>query len=138
MTAGFVHSGIFVPVFNMTAGSEQFTFSPLGNAATKLVYWDEEAYVSELAVSAESPKAAPGTGDGQVPSASDLAAAAAEKEGLVEPGNEVEAKAKKRKADANAAGKPKKVCTVILSLSTKRLTGEDRTSTPSILEQSAR
>lgn len=109
VTADYVHAGIFVPVFSTTEDNEQFTFSPLSNAATKLSYWDEEAYVSELAVSSGSPKMALISGESQVPSASDLAAAAAAGEGLVEPGKEPEAKAKKRKADANAAGKQKKV-----------------------------
>jgi len=66
--------------------------------------------VSGLAVSSGSPKMASITGESQVPSASDLAAAAAAGEGLVEPGKEPEAKAKKRKTDASAAGKQKKVC----------------------------
>lgn len=109
VTADYVHAGIFVPVFSTTEDNGQFTFSPLSNAATKLSYWDEEAYVSELAVSSESPKLASITGESQVPSASDLAAAAAAGEGLLEPGKEPEAKAKKRKTDANAAGKQKKV-----------------------------
>ncbi len=110
VTADYVHAGIFVPVFSTTEDNEQFTFNPLSNTATKLSYWDEEAYVSELAVSSGSPKLASITGESQVPSASDLAAAAAAGEGLVEPGKEPEAKAKKRKIDASAAGKQKKVC----------------------------
>lgn len=64
--------------------------------------------MSELAVS-RSPKLSSTIVEGNVPSASDLAAAAAEGEGLVEPGKESEAKAKKRKAEASAAGKTKKV-----------------------------
>ena len=109
MTVDYVHAGIFVPVFGTTEDNDQFTFSPLSNTATKLVYWDEEAYVSELAVSSGSPKLASTTGDSQVPSASDLAAAAAAGEGLIESGKEPEAKIKKRKAETNTAGKQKKV-----------------------------
>lgn len=109
VTADYVHAGIFVPVFSTTEDNEQFTFSPLSNRATNLSYWDEEAYVSELAVSSGSPNLASITGESQVPSASDLAAAAAAGEGLVEPGKEPEAKAKKRKTDTSAAGKQKKV-----------------------------
>ena len=109
VTVDYVQAGIFVPVFSTTEDNEQFTFSPLSNTATKLSYWDGEAYVSELAVSSGSPKLASITGESQIPSASDLAAAAAAGEGLVEPGKEPEAKAKKRKADASAAGKQKKV-----------------------------
>ncbi len=65
--------------------------------------------MSELAVSSGSPKLASIIGESQVPSASDLAAAAAAGEGLVEPGKEPEVKAKKRKTDASTAGKQKKV-----------------------------
>lgn len=66
--------------------------------------------MSELAVSAASPKQTPASGDNPVPSASDLAAAAAAGEGLIDPGKEPEARMKKRQADASAAGKHKKVC----------------------------
>lgn len=52
--------------------------------------------------------------EGQVRSAADQAATAAEGEGLVKPGKEAEAKAKKRKADATAAAKQKKVSYVSL------------------------
>ncbi|KAL8734975.1 MAG: hypothetical protein Q9181_002993, partial [Wetmoreana brouardii] len=105
----YVHAGVFVPVLNPGDEPDEFTFSPLGNTATKLVYWDKEAYVSELMVSSgSSQQAAAGTGP-QVKSAADLAAAAAEGEGLVQPGKEIEAKAKKRKAEAaTATAKPKK------------------------------
>ena len=98
-----------MPVFSTTEENEKFTFSPLSNDATKLAYWDEEAYVSELVVSSGSLKPSSTIGDSQIPSASDLAAAAAAGEGLLEPGKEPEAKTKKRKNDANTAGKQKKV-----------------------------
>ena len=109
-----MHAGIFVPVFKTTEETEQFAFSPLGSSATKLAYWDEEAYVSELMVSPGSPKPNVASGDGQVPSAADLAAAAAENEGLVAPGKESEAKAKKRKAEAKEATPQKKVSKQVL------------------------
>ena len=98
-----------MPVFSTTEENDKFTFSPLSNDATKLAYWDEEAYVSELVVSSGSPKPSSTIGDSQIPSASDLAAVAAAGEGLLEPGKETEAKTKKRKNDANTAGKQKKV-----------------------------
>ncbi|EXJ85572.1 hypothetical protein A1O1_05937 [Capronia coronata CBS 617.96] len=47
----YIHAGVFVPVLNPSASTKRFTFSPLGNPAMKLAYWDENAYVAELAVS---------------------------------------------------------------------------------------
>lgn len=98
-----------MPVFNPAEDPEEFCFSPLNNTATKLAYWDKEAYVSELVVTSGAQQAATAT-EPQVRSAADLAAAAAEGEGLVQPGKEGETKAKKRKAEtATATTKPKKV-----------------------------
>ena len=59
-------------------------------------------------MSTGSPRASSTAGEGQVRSAADQAAAAAENEGLLQPGKEAEAKAKKRKAEASAAAKQKK------------------------------
>ena len=109
VTADYIHAGVFVPVFNTTEETERFTFSPLGNTATKLAYWDEEAWASELVVSTGSPKSGAATTEGQGRSFADQAAAAAENEGLLKAGTESEAKAKKRKAEANANAKTKKV-----------------------------
>lgn len=100
---------MFVPVFNASEGTERFTFSPLGNTATKLAYWDEDAWASELVISTGSPKLNSAAGEGQVRSAADQAAAAAENEGLLKPGKEADTRAKKRKAEANSAAKQKKV-----------------------------
>ena len=86
-----------------------FAFNPLGNTATKVQYWDEEAWASELVVSTGSPKLGSATSEGHVRSVADQAAAAAEGEGLVKPGKEADAKARKRKAEASAAAKQKKV-----------------------------
>ncbi|KAK2782316.1 hypothetical protein FQN52_000961 [Onygenales sp. PD_12] len=66
--ASYIHAGVFVPVLNPTASTERFTFSPLGNPAMKLAYWDEHAYVTELTVSTEDldksrPKSKPTTTD---------------------------------------------------------------------------
>ncbi|KAB8248099.1 hypothetical protein BDV35DRAFT_379327 [Aspergillus flavus] len=47
----YIHAGVFVPVINPSARTERFTFSPLNNPSLKLMYWDEEAYVTELTVS---------------------------------------------------------------------------------------
>ena len=59
-------------------------------------------------MSAGSSKVGPTAGESQFRSAADQAAAAAEKEGLVQPGKEAEVKAKKRKAEVSAATKQKK------------------------------
>lgn len=93
----------------MSEGTERFTFSPLGNTATKLAYWDEDAWASELVVSTGSLKMGSAASEGQIRSAADQAAAAAENEGLLKPGKEADARAKKRKAEVNAAAKQKKV-----------------------------
>ena len=97
-------------MFNATEDTERFTFSPLSNTATKLAYWDDEAYVSELMVSSGSPKQVAVSGETPIPSAADRAAAAAENEGLLAPGKESEVKTKKRKAEAKEAAAQKKVC----------------------------
>ena len=52
----YIHAGVFVPVLNPTPSTERFTFSPLGNPAMKLAYWDEEAYVTELKTSTADPE----------------------------------------------------------------------------------
>ncbi|KAK5035369.1 hypothetical protein LTS07_002806 [Exophiala sideris] len=64
----FIHAGVFVPVLNPSPDTERFTFSPIGNPAMKLAYWDEDAYVTELAVSmptlaTQSAKSAPTPAD---------------------------------------------------------------------------
>ncbi|KAL8820822.1 MAG: hypothetical protein Q9223_001046 [Gallowayella weberi] len=106
VTVDYIHAGVFVPVFT-AEDPDECCFNPLGNSATKLAYWDKEAYVSVMVVSPGSPK--PSAAESQSKSAADLAAAAAEGEGLVQPGKENEAKAKKRKAEAaTAAAKSKK------------------------------
>lgn len=109
VTADYIHTGVFVPVFESTESTERFTFSPLGNTATKLAYWDQEAWASELVVSTGSPKPVAGTTDGQLRTAADQAAAAAENEGLLKLGKEAEVKSKKRKAEGSAPDKQKKV-----------------------------
>lgn len=104
----YVHAGIFVPVFEFSQDILPFTFSPLGNTATRLAYWDEEAWVSELTVSEVLAGNAPNS-DGQGMSATGAAADAAESEGLVKAGVDSDAKSKKRKAEAKATEKQKKV-----------------------------
>ena len=90
-------------------GHEQFTFSPLSNTAIRLAYWDEDAFVSELVVSAPPQEDSSKFNDTRVKSAADQAAVAAEREGLVAPGKETEPKTKKRKAEVKDTSKQKKV-----------------------------
>ena len=52
----YIHAGVFVPVLNPTPNTERFSFSPAGNASMKLAYWDEDAYVSELAINISKSK----------------------------------------------------------------------------------
>ena len=105
--ASYIHAGVFVPLFNYFEGCEQVSFCPAGNTSTRLQYWDENAYVSELVLSMPE-NDIPTKGDSRK-SAADIAAAAAEKEGLVAQGEEAETKAKKRKAEAKDSSKQKKV-----------------------------
>ncbi|MCJ1315940.1 hypothetical protein MMC15_001260 [Xylographa vitiligo] len=107
VTACYIHAGVFVPVFKFVQ-DERFVFSPLGSTATKLAYWDEDAYVSELVVTEAPDEMSSATLEARMKTATDKAAAAAEKEGLVAPGKEAEGKAKKRKAEAKDPGKLKK------------------------------
>ena len=109
VVASYVHAGVFVPVVNANEAQKGFTFSPLGNTAAKLAYWDKDAYIKELVVSVEVDEKTVSSKEARARTANDKAAAAAEKEGLVALGKEAEAKARKRKAEANVALKTKKV-----------------------------
>ena len=51
----YIHAGVFVPVLSPTPSTERFLFTPLGNPSLKLQYWDEDAYVTELVLSAPEP-----------------------------------------------------------------------------------
>ena len=44
----YIHGGVFVPVMNAPSGASYYTFSPSSNPSLKLMYWDDEAYVTEL------------------------------------------------------------------------------------------
>ena len=138
VTAGYIHAGVFIPVFNTDSADGRFTFSPLGNTATKLAYWDEDAYVNELLISIPTEEKAKKTSEARVKSALDKAAIAAEKEGLVAPGKETDAKAKKRKADATAAAKQKKASLSGMKIACTKLTFLDCSRTLTVLEQSSR
>jgi RNA-binding protein 5/10 len=94
----YIHAGVFVPVLQaLTEETAKFTFSPLSNSATKLMYWDEAGFVSEhVTVNPDLPSAAKGKRN-----ESDRLAAAAAGEGLVGTGKE-EQKSKKRKTEKDA------------------------------------
>ncbi|KAM5463492.1 hypothetical protein MauCBS54593_007486 [Microsporum audouinii] len=105
--ASYIHAGVFVPVLNLkppvhnqissstnTSELERFTFSPLGNLAAKLAYWDEDAYASELKLAttaATSEQSAGGT------STQKPARAATH-------GKDGEKEKKRKKGDAGAGG----------------------------------
>lgn len=85
----YIHAGVFVPVINPRPDTDKFTFSPLNNAAVKLMYWDEEAYVTELTVSTGELEGEGQNDEGQMKKETD--------------------KPKKRKADTAASGGGKKL-----------------------------
>ena len=89
----YIHAGVFVPVFNPTPEIERFCFRPIGNPSMKLSYWDEGAYVTELAVS--MPTSAPQDATKTVASA--LAA-----DPGIKSAKDIEKSNKKRKAQAEA------------------------------------
>ena len=99
--ADYIHAGVFVPVLNNTEDVAQFTFSPSGNPTAQIRYWDEQAYVSELVVSA-----APPSGTDQAVQSQNEARAAT---GSARPGKDGEPKAKKRKLDSKDTNKQKTV-----------------------------
>ena len=50
VTVNFIHSGVFKP----HQGNPEFTFAAMTAPLLRLAYWDEDAYASELAISATS------------------------------------------------------------------------------------
>ena len=97
MTADYVHAGIFIPIIGPNADDEGFTFNPLSNVATKLAYWDKEAWASELVVSPDNPEEA--SKDDQAFGGSGEPSAIGDKE----------SKIKKRKGETKEGSKQKKV-----------------------------
>ena len=98
VTADYVHAGIFVPVFEINQQETQFVFSPLANAAANLMYWDKEAYASELVVS-QGPSHIDSNRENHYAGTVDDNAILGDKDN----------KAKKRKAEAKESAKQKKV-----------------------------
>ncbi|KAJ5153143.1 uncharacterized protein N7482_009621 [Penicillium canariense] len=49
----YIHAGVFVPVMDPKPSTAHFTFSPLSNPSVKLMYWDDEGYVTELMLTSD-------------------------------------------------------------------------------------
>lgn len=107
VTADYVHSGIFVPVSEDSPDIHRFTFSPMGNPATKLLYWDQEAWASELMLSDCS--SAINELNSKRPWPGDIVAAPVESEDLAKLVTDPEGGLKKRKIEAKEVTKQKKV-----------------------------
>lgn len=97
----YIHAGVFVPVMNPTASTDHFTFSPLGNTGVKLMYWDDEAYLTELMLSSPEVEAVQDQPKTEKPTDS-------QQDGQVKSLKETE-KAKKRKADSAPNSNAKKM-----------------------------
>lgn len=97
----YIHAGVFVPVMNPTASTDRFTFSPLGNSSVKLMYWDDEGYVTELMLSSGQDEAPQDQAKSEKPTGN-------QQDGRLKGLKDTE-KAKKRKADAEANANAKKM-----------------------------
>ncbi|EFE37767.1 hypothetical protein TRV_07566 [Trichophyton verrucosum HKI 0517] len=108
--ASYIHAGVFVPVLNLNPGVhssttgtnselERFTFSPLGNLAAKLAYWDEEAYASELKLATAAATSELSGKAGGMASASAQKTSAAR---AAHPGRDGEKEKKRKKVEATA------------------------------------
>lgn len=85
--ASYIHAGVFVPAWNYDASKAKFTFSLLSNPATRLAYWDQDAYAQELIQYSEDVEDV------------DMAGGNGETNSTEKNSRETETKAKKRKAD---------------------------------------
>lgn len=90
----YIHAGVFIPVMNPSTSTNRFTFSPLNNQSLNLMYWDDEAFVTELTLSTE---------------ADDAAQERSYQQDNQAKGTKDSEKAKKRKADAAASANAKKL-----------------------------
>jgi hypothetical protein len=90
----YIHAGVFIPVMNPSTSTNRFTFSPLSNPSLKLMYWDDEAFVTELTLSTEADDA---TQDQSLQQDNQA------------KGTKDSEKVKKRKADAAASVNAKKL-----------------------------
>lgn len=100
VTISYIHAGVFVPVLQaIDEELTKFTFSPLSNTATRLMYWDESAYASEFVIAAVDQNTVSAKKN---ESEHARLAAAAQKEGLIVAGKDGEPKAKKRKVEKDS------------------------------------
>ncbi|KAJ5377558.1 uncharacterized protein N7496_004967 [Penicillium cataractarum] len=97
----YIHAGVFVPVMDPKPSTAHFTFSPLSNPSVKLMYWDDEGYVTELMLTSgeedlgqDQPKSTKSSG---------------QREQSENKGTRDAEKARKRKADAAANAGAKKL-----------------------------
>lgn len=97
----YIHAGVFVPVMDPKPSTAHFTFSPLSNPSLKLMYWDDEGYVTELMLNSseddaglDQPKSTKTSG---------------QREQNESKGTKDAEKVKKRKADATASASAKKL-----------------------------
>lgn len=97
----YIHAGVFVPVMDPHPSTKHFTFSPLANPSIKLMYWDDEGYVTELMLS--SPEEDLGYDQPKVDKP-----AASQQEGQSKGQKDTD-KTKKRKTDAAANANAKKL-----------------------------
>ena len=114
----YIHAGVFVPVLHpIGPETARFTFSPLSNAAVRVMYWDEAGYASEYVMEEAPPASAIKSKEANL---ARLAAKAAANEGLVANGKDGEPKPKKRKTDKEALAGNKKVVAPHLQFWTNR------------------
>jgi RNA-binding protein 5/10 len=113
----YIHAGVFVPVLHPLGEEDsQFAFSPLSNAAVKLMYWDEAAYVSEfVTATANRPSVVE-----RKESEHAKPAGTAANEGLLNAGKDGEPRAKKRKVEKDSSTGSKKVVAPHLQFWTNR------------------
>lgn len=115
--ASYIHAGVFVPVLSPVAEEHsKFTFSPLSNAAVKLMYWDEAAYASEFVTASVEHS----SGIQSRESENARLAVAAASEGLINAGRDGEPRGKKRKVEKDLSVGSKKVVAPHLQFWTNR------------------
>lgn len=102
ISLSYIHAGVFVPVIG--AAIKEFTITAASNPSLRLAYWDENAYVSELAVSDAPPTSASKESKGE----GKKSAALPDQEGLAGTVSE-DSKSKKRKAETEKPGDKKKM-----------------------------
>ena len=97
----YIHAGVFVPVLDPKSSTSRFTFSPLNNPSVKLMYWDDEGYVTELILSSGEDESSQDRPKNDRPAAN-------QQDGQSRSSKDAD-KAKKRKADTAANASAKKL-----------------------------